>query len=163
MVVTAVGEFVTDKVLFLPALHGVADYAQLVAVSTSLSQRVGLSAPEASSADEPLGAPDPLRRRRLFCGGLLMAIGRSQSGGACGAGVSRSACLRISPGAVAALAVMSCQPPSPQIHHKAATAGGEKRNPQTLSFARVRTAAKGSLFPATRGMPAQTGLALCPI
>jgi hypothetical protein len=54
--VTAAGKFVTDKVLFLPALHGVADYAQLVAVSTSLSQRVGLSAPEASSADEPLGA-----------------------------------------------------------------------------------------------------------
>jgi hypothetical protein len=56
MVVTAARELISDKVLFLPALHGVADYAVLVAVSTSLSRRVGLSAPEASSADEPLGA-----------------------------------------------------------------------------------------------------------
>jgi hypothetical protein len=37
-------------------LHVVSEDAELVAVPTSLSRRVGLSAPEASSADEPLGA-----------------------------------------------------------------------------------------------------------
>jgi hypothetical protein len=49
-------EFASDKVLFLLALHGQPEYAELVAVSTTLRRRVGLSAPEASSADEPLGA-----------------------------------------------------------------------------------------------------------
>ena len=49
-------KFVSDKLIFPVGLHVVSEDAVLVAVPTSLSRRVGLSAPEASSADEPLGA-----------------------------------------------------------------------------------------------------------
>jgi hypothetical protein len=52
----ASGSVVGDRVIFPLVLHVVPEHAQLVAVSTCLSRRVGLSAPEASSADEPLGA-----------------------------------------------------------------------------------------------------------
>ena len=49
-------KFVSDKLIFPVGLHVVSEDAELVAVPTSLSRRVGLSAPEASSADEPVGA-----------------------------------------------------------------------------------------------------------
>jgi hypothetical protein len=76
IVAVAALDFVGAKVIFSLVLHAVPKDAEFVAVSTSLSRRVGRSAPEASSADEPLGAavatPLPLKRRRLFCGGLLL-------------------------------------------------------------------------------------------
>ena len=77
IVAVAALDFVGAKVIFPLAPHAVPEDAEFVAVSTSLSRTVGLSAPEASRADEPLGAvaatPLPLKRRRLFCGdGLLL-------------------------------------------------------------------------------------------
>jgi len=56
IVAVAALDFVGAKVIFPLAPHAVPEDAEFVAVSTSLSRTVGLSAPEASRADEPLGA-----------------------------------------------------------------------------------------------------------
>jgi hypothetical protein len=76
----ASGSVVGDRVIFPLLLHVVPEHAELVAVSTSLSRRVGLSAPEASSADEPLGAAVVPRCRSGAdgCGRFLLGIGGSK-------------------------------------------------------------------------------------
>ena len=56
IVAVAALDSVGAKVIFPLAPHAVPEDAEFVAVSTSLSRTVGLSAPEASRADEPLGA-----------------------------------------------------------------------------------------------------------
>ena len=83
-------------------LHVVSEDAELVAVPTSLSRRVGLSAPEASSADEPVGAAaTPLVR--LGADGCSAAAFRPKLAGSEAAGARACGGSDTSPGAALAV------------------------------------------------------------
>jgi len=89
IVAVAALDSVGAKVIFPLAPHAVPEDAEFVAVSTSLSRTVGLSAPEASRADEPLGA---VRRPRC----RLSADGCSVAMACCwGVGWSKVAVLAL--------------------------------------------------------------------